>query len=267
MIKRRHLFEFEDQAWFPGLIRDGGTDFLGFLLKLLDFYKPAIKILEEAIVRSGRRQVLDLCSGNGGPVAYIARGLPTELHIRFVLSDKFPNLQAYQEIEASTKGHIGYFRHPVDALDPGIDIPGFRTMFSAIHHFKPEEVTVILKNAVDNGMPIGIFDGGDKHLGTVIGILLFHPLLFLFCTPFIRPFRFSRLLFTYLIPLIPLFTIWDGAISIFRLYRPEALMRLAQVADPERQYTLECGKQRNRFGLNVAYLIGIPVSRSRELQP
>jgi len=30
-MKRIHLFEFEDQAWFPGPIRAAMTDFLSFM--------------------------------------------------------------------------------------------------------------------------------------------------------------------------------------------------------------------------------------------
>ena len=32
-------------------------------------------------------------------------------------------------------------------------------------------------------------------------------------TPFVRPFRWSRLLFTYVIPLIPLLVLFDGTVS------------------------------------------------------
>jgi hypothetical protein len=131
-------------------------------------------------------------------------------------------------------------------------------MFSAIHHFQPNEVQIILKNTMQNDLPICIFDSGDKNILTILGILIFHPLLFFFCTPFIRPFTWSRILFTYIIPLIPLYTIWDGVVSILRLYNPKELHQLAESIDPEKSYEWKYGKLKNRIGFSVMYLTGIP---------
>ena len=107
-------------------------------------------------------------------------------------------------------------------------------------------------------MPIGIFDSGDKHIGTILGILFFHPILFFFCTPFIKPFKWSRIFFTYIIPLIPIYTIWDGVVSILRLYRPDELLNMAKSIDRENKYDWESGNIKNKIGFSVAYLIGIP---------
>jgi len=62
-----HLFEFEDYSWFPELIRDGGTDFLGFILKELHYYKPAIPLLKNALRLSKSKHIVDTCSGSGKP--------------------------------------------------------------------------------------------------------------------------------------------------------------------------------------------------------
>ena len=129
-------------------------------------------------------------------------------------------------------------------------------MFSAVHHFSPETIKSFLKNSSENNAPIALFDGGDRNLLVILGIILFHPIAFLLCTPFFRPFRWSRLLFTYIIPLIPLTTIWDGCISILRLYKPKALLQMAEEAAPG--YNWKAGKVKNRLGMNVAYIIGIP---------
>ena len=37
---RLHLFEFEDQKWFPSVIRSGGTDSLKLILKKFGIYTP-----------------------------------------------------------------------------------------------------------------------------------------------------------------------------------------------------------------------------------
>ena len=38
-MKRLHLFEFEDQDWFPRVWRDGVTDFLQFAVSRGNIYK------------------------------------------------------------------------------------------------------------------------------------------------------------------------------------------------------------------------------------
>jgi len=130
-------------------------------------------------------------------------------------------------------------------------------MFSAYHHFKPDAAKAILKNAVDNNAGIAIFDGGNKDLLMILGIIIIHPIAFFFLTPFFKPFRFSRLLFTYLIPLIPLCTVWDGIVSILRLYTPKDLYQLTRHLDAE-HYTWRSGKVKNKLGMKIAYLIGYP---------
>jgi hypothetical protein len=87
--------------------------------------------------------------------------------------------------------------------------------------------------------------------------LIIHPIAFLLFTPFFKPFKFSRLLFTYIIPLIPLYTIWDGCVSIMRLYRPKELLKIADGVSPK-TYRWAAGRTKSRFGLHASYLIGTP---------
>ena len=46
-MKRLQLFEFEDQPWFTGIIRDGMTDYLKFVANQFDFYKSIVPLLEK----------------------------------------------------------------------------------------------------------------------------------------------------------------------------------------------------------------------------
>ncbi len=255
-MKRVHLFEFEDFNWFPDFIRDGGTDFLGFVLGVIRFYEPVVEVLENVIEKTNHNQILDLCSGSGGPIEFINQKIDPNIDIRFFVSDKYPNIPAYNDLKLRTKNIVSYNTQSLDVLKLNTDIIGIRTMFSAIHHFEPIEVKTILQNIVISGMPVCIFDSGDKHIGTILGILLFHPILFFICTPFIRPFKLSRIIFTYFIPLIPVYTIWDGVVSILRLYKPKELMEMAQSSDRQKLYDWKCGKLKNRIGFSVTYLIG-----------
>ena len=57
---RIHLFELEDQRWFPDAIRDAGTDFIRFVAEIWNPYKPIIQLLSRALDETGSRKILDL---------------------------------------------------------------------------------------------------------------------------------------------------------------------------------------------------------------
>jgi hypothetical protein len=62
------LFEFSDQAWLPRMLRRFLTDLLEFQASTFHLYEEAIPKLNEALRRAGSREILDLCSGSGGPL-------------------------------------------------------------------------------------------------------------------------------------------------------------------------------------------------------
>ena len=63
---------------------------------------------------------------------------------------------------------------------------------------------------------------------------------------------------TYIIPVIPLCTIWDGIASVTRLYTPQQLLNIANSVDSN-SYHWQAGKKRNKFGMQITYLIGYPL--------
>jgi hypothetical protein len=56
-------------------------------------------------------------------------------------------------------------------------------------------------------------------------IVLVVPLAVLVLTPAIRPFRWSRLFWTYLVPVIPASILFDSVVSLFRIYTPMSVGR------------------------------------------
>lgn len=257
-----HLFEFEDLAWFPGTIRESMTDYLRYLITSLNFYKPVIPLIIEGLKKTNSSKIIDLCSGGGGAIEKIQMNLvqQSDIDLKIILTDKFPNTNAFEYIFAKTNGRISFLDISVDASDVPENLEGFRTLFSGFHHFNKDLAKAVLKNAVDAKCGIAIFDGGNKNILAVLGVLIIHPILFFLFTPFFQPFRFSRLFFTYIIPVIPFCTVWDGVVSIIRLYKPGELLKIAHEVNHE-DYTWEAGKKRSNFGLNVTYLTGYPLKK------
>ncbi len=258
-MKRYHLFEFEDLPWFPDTLRQSMMDFLRFAISGLRIYDPVVPYLQKILAHAKEPQILDLGSGGGGGIIGMQKALHAagNQNIPVVLSDKYPNIPAFAHVKKQTNGAIDYIPEPVDATDVPPNLVGCRTLFSAFHHFKPAQAQAILADAARKNVPIGIFEGATKSYWEIVLVLLVFPFVILATTPFIRPFRWSRLLFTYLIPLIPLCTMWDGTVSILRLYAPEHLHELTQkIKAPG--YTWQTGRATHKLGVKVIYLIGYP---------
>lgn len=252
-------FEFEDQKWFPEMFRNWMTGYLRFLFVTFKLYQPVLPLLKDALDKSNTNQILDLCSGSGGAMESIYENLKLtfDANVQIFLSDLFPNMLIYNDLEDKTKKGISFISKPVDAINVPSEATGFRTIFSGFHHFDHGTAKKVLQNAVDARQGIGIFDGGNKSVWMVLVIVIIHPLLLFLCTPFLRPFSISRLFFTYLVPVIPFCTVWDGVFSIIRLYKPDELLQMALEVERE-NYTWVSGKVRNEFGMSIAFLIGYP---------
>jgi hypothetical protein len=226
------------------------------MISRFKIYDPAAEVLKDLIDVTGITEITDMCSGGGGGMNTLREKLSelTEKEISITLSDKFPNTEAFEELKRSTGGKVSYINRPVDVLNPNNKLKGIRTIFSAFHHFKPVDAEKIIKNAVNEGAPIAIFEGAEKNLKNFIGILLFTPVFFFIITPFIKPFRFSRLLFTYIIPLIPFTTVWDGIVSILRMYSKTELLEMAKRSG--NNYKWKNGTIKNSMGTGIVYLTG-----------
>ena len=252
-------FEFEDQPWFPAILRDSMTDYLRFLFHTFKLYQPVLPLIRNGLVKTNTHQILDLCSGSGGAMERIYEDLKDTFNaeIQITLSDLYPSSLVNNNLSHHNRGGISYMSTPVDASDVPIELKGFRTLFSGFHHFKPQKAAAVLKNAVDARKGIGIFDGGNRSIWMVLVLIIVHPILLFLFTLFLRPFKISRVLFTYLIPIIPICTVWDGIFSILRLYDPDEMLQMAKEADSD-NYTWVSGKVRNEYGMSIAYLVGYP---------
>jgi len=255
-MRRVQLIEIHDQPWFPTSIRDQVTDALQFGLNLSKFYAPIVPLLQRELDSSECRTIVDLCSGGGGPWLDLSRKLKSGSHpIRILLTDKYPNLGAFQHFRADLENQIVLYKEPVDAKDVPRELEGLRTIFTSFHHFPPSEALAILQNAVDARQSIGVFEITRRAPSTIA--LMFPWVLMLFLlTPWIRPFRWSRLLWTYLIPVITLVLMFDGIMSCLRNYRPDEVKEIIGKLTAT-EYEWEVGEHAGAIALMpITYLIG-----------
>lgn len=256
-MKRIHLFEWEDQQWFPRFLRDYMTDFLQFLSNKAKVYQPVIEEINNAMEESNTNCIIDLGSGGGGGLLWLSNELKkVRPDIKIVLTDLFPNLTAFERTKNQSE-IIEYLSYPIDAKNVPEQLKGLRTQFLSFHHFRPDEGRMIIQNAVNSGQPLAVFEIQDRSIPSIIAMLL-SPVSVVLTTPFIRPFRWGRLVFTYLIPLIPITVLWDGIVSCLRTYSVKEMEELLTSVENRETYSWKLEKKRSGKGF-VIYMIGIPI--------
>ena len=253
-MKRRHCFELHELSMCPAEVRNSLTDILQFSIRFNRIYAPAAKLLGAALKRTGARRVIDLCSGAGGPWAELHQELSAQTPVSLCLTDKFPNAVALNTLCGKRKG-MAYSGQSVDATELPQELDGFRTLFSSFHHFTPEQARNILADAVKRKQGVAIFEFTRRDWRAIL-LMLLSPVMALMVVPFLRPFRWSRLFWTYILPMIPLVLTFDGVVSCLRTYSQDELKTLT--ADFQ-DYDWDIGEMHGeRWAVPVTYLIGWP---------
>ena len=178
-------------------------------------------------------------------------------NLDLTLTDLYPNKELASKINQNEAGNIFYLMTPVDATNVPGDLVGVRTMVCSFHHMKPDTARSILKNVRDRKQPICIYEISDNSFPLFlwwVAIPLNIITAFLI-TPFVRPLSWKQILFTYLIPVIPIFFAWDGAVSNARTYTLEDLDILLEGLETE-DYKWEKGRIGGKT--KKLYLLGIP---------
>jgi hypothetical protein len=257
-MRRLQLVELEDLPWFPRILRDGGTAFLAFAERMSGHGRMLVEPLQRALAETGETHLVDLCSGGGGPAAVIAdelakRGQP----VTVTLTDLYPNVAAFERAERDSGGVVKGRATPVDATAVPAELTGFRTIFNAFHHFTPAQARRVLADAVAQRRPIGVFEVVSRELPMLLGLLV-TPITVTLSLPLWRPFRWPWIVWTWLVPIMQPFVLWDGLVSWLRIYGVDELRALvAEIDAPDWEWdigTIQLGKA----PLHGTYLVGIP---------
>ena len=254
-MRRLHLFELEDQPWFPATIRDLATDYLQFIQERFRLDRAMTPLVRRVLEQSGARRIVDLCSGGSGPLQMLVKDLAAEgVPIHATLTDLYPNALAFGTIADASDGLITFEPNSVDARNVPAHLIGLRTIFNGFHHLRPADARAVLHAAAAARQPIAIFEISERTVRNVS--ILLTPLIVWIGTPFMRPFLWRRLFWTYLLPLVPLTCLWDGVVSQLRAYSPEDLRQMCEGSDPMRW---EIGQIPVAKGsAHLTYLIGFP---------
>ncbi len=94
-MQRIELFEFNDSPWVPRFLRESQTLFLEELHRWIKFPPLWTQKIQQAVVADRSNEILDLCSGSGGPLIPLLKKLeidnsPFALSISNFLNFKLP---------------------------------------------------------------------------------------------------------------------------------------------------------------------------------
>lgn len=255
-MSRMQLVELEDLPWFPAILRDGGTAYLEFVLRHSGHAAALAPTVLRALKASGATGIVDLCSG-GGPArivwdALVAAGHPVPMQ----LSDLYPNTPALERAAAGTEGQVTIAARPIDATAVPPELHGLRTIFNAFHHLPPEMAKKVLADTVAARQPIAIFEVVSREPAMLVA-LFGAPIGVTLTMPFWRPFRWPWLVWTWLLPVMQSFVLFDGVVSWLRIYSPDELRALTDtVAAPDWEW--EIGQLPLGGPAKATYLLGRP---------
>ena len=258
-MRRFHLFEFGDQTWLPPIFREYLVEFLQWQITTYEIYTPLVKKLKSILQRIDCHQIVDICSGGGGPVLQIQEILEKEedYTVSVILSDKFPNPGVVRHSKLKSNLKIDYLCESVDATAIPNHLTGLHTFFTCFHHFNPDIAVQILKGVVAKRAPIGIFEFTERKQANIIGMLL-SPIGIWAQSLKIRPFCWSRYFWIYLAPVIPFIYWWDSTVSHLRTYTVSELRSIVAELNAS-NYTWDIGTiPADNGGMRITYMIGVP---------
>ena len=257
-MKRIHLFEIEDQQWFPAWIRDSMTRLINVMHNFLETKKDLAELLKKVIKKTGESKIIDLCSGAGGPVVDSVELLKKEKELTLTLTDLYPNKKFAKKLNSDSDDSVSYLETSVNAINVPENLDGIRTMVCSLHHMKPEIVQEILTNTQEAQEGFCAIEISDNSYPKILWWLSI-PFSFIICliiTPMAKGITIPQLIFTYLIPVIPICFAWDGAVSNARTYTMGDIeIILSKIRKPE--YTWEPGVLKGKKAKKM-YLIGYP---------
>ncbi|HIF91527.1 MAG: hypothetical protein ABGX04_12595 [Myxococcales bacterium] len=270
-MKRIQLFEFEDFAWFPSWLRSCMTNLIVVLMRMLGVNKIIAHQVGEALKKTGQRTIVDLGSGSGGAMPVVLEELraaavqsDSKVDYALTMTDLYPNPSIAQHFVQLEVEGLSYSEKSVDATDIATAPLGLKTMINCFHHMRVEQAKKILSSAVACKQPLFIYELSNNKipnifwwLSTPIALPII-ALTALFWTPMVRPMSWQQIVFTYLIPLIPIFYAWDGHASGIRTYSLDDIQEmLSEIEDDHYVWEVDSADDAAGKVLGI-YLLGYP---------
>lgn len=259
-LPRVQAFEFNETPSVPAFVRDTVVESLSRTLKWGHILGGLVQPFQRFLRESGSTEVLDLCAGAAGPAVILASEMQRRGVVppRFLMTDLFPQIDAWVAARGEHPDVIDFVGEPVDAtrIPAALADGRARVIINALHHFPKELARGILGDAVRGSRGIFVSEAFER---TPLGFFSMIPagLPALLANPFLtKKHRLAKAAMTYLTPLTMGISLWDGVVSSLRIYSKEDLFEM--VAPFGDAFRWEYGLYHFRpFGRGM-YFYGVP---------
>ena len=226
-LPRLQLFEFNDLPLAPVALRESIVEALSRTLRWGRVLEGLTGPFASFLDRTGATEVLDLCSGAGGPAALPAAELRRSRRTppKFLLTDLHPNPDMWAALQARDPATISFVPESVDAtaIPEGLGRGRVRMIVNALHHLPPDLAGSVLRGACAEGPGVFVAEGFERNpLGLLPMAAAGFPAMMI--SPFVA--RKHRLAKIALIPVTMVLGPWDGFVSTLRVYNEQELRRM-----------------------------------------
>ena len=259
-LPRLHLFEFNDSSWAPRAVRDTIVESLSRTLGWGHLLSGLVAPFERFVRDAGVTEVLDVCAGGGGPARILVQEIRRAGRTppRFILTDLFPQEEAWEAARAAFPEHIQFIARPIDATAIPADVAGgrARVIVNAFHHFPPSLAQSILRDAVIGSAGVFIAEPFVRNPLRFASLVPAGALAVLANPWLASRQRLTKAALTFATPVIFAASLWDGLVSTMRVYS-EAELR-AMVAPLGDRFVWTWGRHAFPLGGLGYYFYGVP---------
>jgi hypothetical protein len=228
-MRRKQIPQLINTKWFPRHIRKLCSEFLSCFVLKVNATKPFIPVIESALIESKKNNIINLEFND------IGAGIET--------------------VKPFLNQHLAITSIPLSEINTQQQ-RGMYLFVNSFHQLPAINAKKTLEEIAKSGNPVVVVEGNNDSLWQLVGMTIFLPVAVILSAPFVKPFRWSRILFTYIIPILPVIMPIDGCIGLLKLYNPKDLNKLTssiKVSD----YKWTAGKEDNGRGGKIIYLTGI----------
>jgi hypothetical protein len=227
-MRRKQITQLINTKWCPGLIKQLCFEFLNWFVVKVNATKPFIPIIENVLIESKTSNIINLEANIGAGIETVKPFLNKHLAITTIPLSKI-NTQQQR---------------------------GMYLFVNSFHQLPAISAKKTLEEIAKSGNPVVVVEGNNDSLWQLVGMTIFLPVAVILSAPFVKPFRWTRILFTYIIPVLPVIMVIDGCIGLLKLYNPKDLNKLtSSIKVPDYKWTT--GKKDNGRGGKIIYLTGI----------
>lgn len=210
-----HLFQLLGARITPPSIRRTMLEQFGWCQRRFSgFYRRTADAVLQLAASPGLSTIVELGAGDA-PLTDILTTNDDAGELRFVVCDLIPNVNRYRALEAAHPSKVTPIYEPVDLSQARDWGNGALLVLSAAFHHLPRTtrrsvLASLCRSAggvlITAPMNRSLAALGQALLGPLIALLL--PLL---CRR--QPGTLRRIFWCWLVPLVPLFILWDGAVG------------------------------------------------------